>query len=65
LNRISRAAFAVFGSVQANNLNRKAEPIHRILMPGFGTSIGGIEPIDAARKMFDAYPKQPAFAVAS
>jgi O-acetyl-ADP-ribose deacetylase (regulator of RNase III) len=55
LNRISRAAFAVFVSVQANNLSGKAEPIRRILMPGFGTGVGGIEPIEAARKMFDAY----------
>lgn len=55
LNRISRAAFAVFSSVQANNQSRETELSRRILIPGFGTGVGGIQPIDAARKMFDAY----------
>jgi O-acetyl-ADP-ribose deacetylase (regulator of RNase III) len=54
-NRVYRAAVAVFLSVRAHNAMPDREPIPKILMPGFGTGVGGLDPSLAARKMYQAY----------
>ncbi len=51
-NRVYKAVLAVFRLIQQH-----AFPAHvrRVLIPGFGTGVAGIEPEVAARKMFQAY----------
>lgn len=55
--RIYRAAFAVFASVQSYNASGTKEPITTVLMPGFGTGLGEMEPTLAARRIFQAYQR--------
>ena len=50
-NRIYRAALAVFRSARSMCVTP------RLLMPGFGTGVGGFDPALAARRMFQAYCK--------
>jgi O-acetyl-ADP-ribose deacetylase (regulator of RNase III) len=51
-NRVYRASLAVFRSAQ---VYPSASAVHKLLMPEFGTGVGGVDPILAARKMFQAY----------
>jgi len=51
-NRVYRASLAVFRSAQGCP---SASAVRKILMPGFGTGVGGVDPILAAQKMFQAY----------
>jgi O-acetyl-ADP-ribose deacetylase (regulator of RNase III) len=57
LNRIYSAAFAVFSSVLAYNAAKHDRPVPRIIMPGFGTGVGDMEPGAAARKVCSAYAR--------
>ena len=51
-NRVYRAALAVFRSAQAQGSVRT---MHQLLIPGFGTGVGGLDPVVASRKIFQAY----------
>lgn len=50
-NRVYRAALAVFGSAQAYG---SVSTVH-LLIPGFGTGVGGLDPLVASGKIFQAY----------
>jgi O-acetyl-ADP-ribose deacetylase (regulator of RNase III) len=50
-NRVYRAALAVFRSAKSMSVTP------RLLMPGFGTGVGGFDPEVVARRMFQAYCK--------
>jgi O-acetyl-ADP-ribose deacetylase (regulator of RNase III) len=52
-NRVYRAAFAVFRAAQTKGLTSYSAP--RLLVPGFGTGVGGLAPEFAARKIVQAY----------
>ena len=51
-NRVYRAALAVFRSAQAYG---SVNTVHQLLIPGFGTGVGGVDPLIASRKVFQAY----------
>ena len=51
-NRVYRAALAVFRSAQAHG---SVSNVHQLLIPGFGTGVGGLDPVVASRKVFQAY----------
>lgn len=51
-NRVYRAALAVFRSAQAYG---SVSTVHQLLIPGFGTGVGGLDPVVASRKVFQAY----------
>ena len=50
-NRVYRAALAVFGSAQSYGSVSTVQ----LLIPGFGTGVGGLDPLVASRKVFQAY----------
>lgn len=51
-NRVYRAALAVFRSAQGYTSVRT---VNKLLLPGFGTGVGGLDPMVASRKVFQAY----------
>jgi O-acetyl-ADP-ribose deacetylase (regulator of RNase III) len=51
-NRVYRAALAVFRSAQTYG---SVSTLHQLLIPGFGTGVGGLDPLVASRKVFQAY----------
>lgn len=51
-NRVYRAASAVFRSAQAYGYESAGQTL---LIPGFGTGVGGLDPVIASRKVFQAY----------
>jgi O-acetyl-ADP-ribose deacetylase (regulator of RNase III) len=51
-NRVYRAALAVFRSAQAYG---SVSAVQTLLIPGFGTGVGGLDPLVASRKVFQAY----------
>jgi len=51
-NRVYKASIAVFRFVLEHPFPTQ---IRRVLFPGFGTGVAGLEPEIAARKMFQAY----------
>ena len=51
-NRVYRAAFAVFRSAQAYG---SVSTVQTLLIPGFGTGVGGLDPLVASRRVFQAY----------
>ena len=51
-NRVYRAALAVFRSAQAFG---SISTLQTLLIPGFGTGMGGLDPAVASRKIFQAY----------
>jgi O-acetyl-ADP-ribose deacetylase (regulator of RNase III) len=51
-NRVYRAALAVFGSAQAYG---SVSTVHQLLVPGFGTGVGGLDPSVSSRRVFQAY----------
>jgi O-acetyl-ADP-ribose deacetylase (regulator of RNase III) len=51
-NRVYRAALAVFRSAQAYG---SVSTEQQLLMPCLGTGVGGLDPLVASRKVFQAY----------
>ena len=51
-NRVYRAALAVFRSAQAYG---SVGTMQTLLIPGFGTGVGGLDPLVASRRVFQAY----------
>lgn len=51
-NRVYRSALAVFRSAQGYG---SIGSVQKLLMPGFGTGVGGLDPAVAARRIFQAY----------
>jgi O-acetyl-ADP-ribose deacetylase (regulator of RNase III) len=54
-NRVYRAACAVFGSVRAHNAKAPDRQVRKLLMPGLGTGVGGIDAALATNKIRQAY----------
>ena len=50
--RVTRAALAVFRSAQAYG---SVSTVQTLLIPGLGTGVGGLDPLVASRKVFQAY----------
>jgi O-acetyl-ADP-ribose deacetylase (regulator of RNase III) len=51
-NRVYKASLAVFRLVQRHVF---PDHVRRVLIPGFGTGVAGVDPDVAARKMYQAY----------
>jgi O-acetyl-ADP-ribose deacetylase (regulator of RNase III) len=51
-NRVYKASLAVFRLVQHH---MSPDHLLRVLIPGFGTGVAGIDPDVAAQKMYQAY----------
>jgi O-acetyl-ADP-ribose deacetylase (regulator of RNase III) len=54
-NRVYRAAYAIFGSVLAHNARSPEKQVCKLLIPGLGTGVGGLDVTLAANKICQAY----------